>query len=96
MITAVDASTALDVLRSHHVDIVLSDIVMPGRGDGFYLAQEIRKRHPDMPIILATGYSDALTAASAFRILLKPYTLEEARAALEQELRRARQAQRQA
>jgi len=90
VITAVDASSALELLRKHHVDVVLSDIVMPGRGDGFYLAEEIRKIHPELPIVLATGYSDALTASSPFRILLKPYTLEEARAALERELRTAR------
>jgi CheY-like chemotaxis protein len=91
VITAVDAATALDLLYKHRVDIVLSDVVMPGRGDGFYLAQEIRKTHPDLPIVLATGYSDALTASSPFRILLKPYTLEDARAVLELELRKARQ-----
>jgi len=90
VITAVDAASALDVLRKHHVDIVFSDIVMPGRGDGFYLAEEIRKIHPELPIVLATGYSDALTASSPFRILLKPYTLEAARVALERELRTAR------
>ena len=96
VITAVDATTALDMLGKHHVDAVLSDIVMPGRGDGFYLAQEIRKSHPDMPIVLATGYSDALTASSPFRILLKPYTLNDARAALELELRRSGMQQREA
>ena len=96
VITAVDASSALELLRTQHVDIVLSDIVMPGHGDGFYLADEIKKLHADMPIVLATGYSDALTSASAFRILLKPYTLEDARAVLETELRRARQRERQA
>jgi signal transduction histidine kinase/ActR/RegA family two-component response regulator len=90
VVTAVDAASALDAVRANHVDIVLSDIVMPGRGDGFYLAQEIRKSRPDLPIVLATGYSDALTASSPFRILLKPYTLEDARAVLEQELRKAR------
>jgi signal transduction histidine kinase len=96
VITAPDAGTALDLLRKHRVDIVLSDIVMPGRGDGFYLAQEIRKVHPDLPIVLATGYSDALTASSPFRILLKPYTLDDARAALELELRSKRPERRQA
>ena len=90
VITAVDAASALAALRRDHVDIVLSDIVMPGQGDGFYLAQEIRRTYPDLPIVLATGYSDALRASSPFRILLKPYTLEDAKAALEQELSRVR------
>jgi signal transduction histidine kinase len=84
VILAANAESALELLRSRRVDVVLSDIVMPGRGDGVFLAEEMRKIHPDLPIVLATGYSDALTAASPFRILLKPYTLDEARVALEQ------------
>jgi nitrogen-specific signal transduction histidine kinase/ActR/RegA family two-component response regulator len=90
VLMAPDAALALELLRTHPVDVVLSDIVMPGSGDGFYLAEEIRKLQPDVPIVLATGYSDALRASSPYRILLKPYTLEEARAALEQALRAAR------
>jgi DNA-binding LytR/AlgR family response regulator len=66
---------------------------MPGKGDGFYLAEEIRKIYPDLPIVLATGYSDALTASSPFRVLLKPYTLDEATAALEQAISRAASSQ---
>jgi signal transduction histidine kinase/CheY-like chemotaxis protein len=93
VITAVDASSALEALRTNRVDVVLSDIVMPGKGDGFYLAQEISKVYPNLPIVLATGYSDALTAASPFRILLKPYSLDEARAALENAIGRARRRQ---
>ena len=89
VIMAADAEGALELLRNHHVEVVLSDIVMPGRGDGFFLAEEIRKTHPDLPIVLATGYSDALTATSPFRILLKPYSLDEARAALDQAMRTA-------
>ena len=88
VITAPDAASALDALSTNRVDAVLSDIVMPGKGDGFYLAEEIRKIYPDLPIVLATGYSDALTASSPFRILLKPYSLDEARAALEHAISR--------
>ena len=77
-------------MRTQAIDVVLSDIVMPGRGDGFYLADEIRRNYPEVPIVLATGYSDALTASSPFRVLLKPYTINEAIAALQHELRRFR------
>jgi signal transduction histidine kinase/ActR/RegA family two-component response regulator len=88
VVRARDASSALDAMKEHRIDVVLSDIVMPGRGDGFYLADEIRKKYPDVPIVLATGYSDALTASSPFRVLLKPYTINEAIAALNHERRR--------
>jgi signal transduction histidine kinase len=89
VITANDAVTALAALRTHQIDAVLSDIVMPGQGDGLYLAREMRLTRPDVPIVLATGYSDALTATTSFRVLLKPYTLDDARTALYEEMRKA-------
>jgi nitrogen-specific signal transduction histidine kinase len=88
VITAEDAVSALAALRTHDIDAVLSDIVMPGQGDGLYLAREMRLTRPDVPIVLATGYSDALTATSSFRVLLKPYTLDDARTALYEEMRK--------
>ncbi len=90
VVRARDAASALEAMHKHSIDVVLSDIVMPGRGDGFYLADEIRRNYPEVPIVLATGYSDALTASSPFRVLLKPYTINEAIAALQHELRRFR------
>ncbi len=88
VVRARDAAGALEAMQKQAIDVVLSDIVMPGRGDGFYLADEIRRSYPEVPIVLATGYSDALTASSPFRVLLKPYTINEAIAALQHELRR--------
>ena len=90
VVTALDTASALEALRNEqHIDVVLTDIVMPGEGDGIFLAKEIRKTRPDLPIVLATGYSDALTATTEFRVLLKPYTLAEACTALEQEIKRS-------
>jgi PAS domain S-box-containing protein len=56
------------------VDLVFSDIVMPGTIDGVGLAREIRSRYPDLPVVLTTGYSDAAQAAPAdLKILRKPF-----------------------
>ena len=41
------------------VDIVFSDIMMPGGVSGVELAREIRRRYPSMPIVLATGYAES-------------------------------------
>jgi signal transduction histidine kinase/CheY-like chemotaxis protein len=90
VITANDAISALAALRTHDIDAVLSDIVMPGQGDGLYLAQEMRLTRPDVPIVLATGYSERLTSTSSFRVLLKPYALEDARNALFDEMRKVK------
>jgi signal transduction histidine kinase len=58
-------------------DLVLSDIVMPGGANGIELANQIKRRRPDMPILLTTGYSEALGNAAdiGFRVLRKPYNL---------------------
>jgi CheY-like chemotaxis protein len=56
------------------IDLVFSDIVMPGTIDGVGLAGEIRTQYPHLPVILTTGYSDAAQAApSDLRILRKPF-----------------------
>ncbi|HYH21518.1 MAG TPA: ATP-binding protein [Azospirillum sp.] len=74
---AAAAAEALDTLTQHRhgFDCVFTDIVMPGGMNGVELAREIRRRYPDLPVLLATGYSDAATAAAeeGFRVLRKPY-----------------------
>lgn len=65
------------------VDIVFSDIIMPGGMSGIDLAREVKRRRPDLPILLTTGYggSDELDAHE-FPVLRKPYNREELSAAL--------------
>jgi PAS domain S-box-containing protein len=73
-----NAETALHELEHKDFDLLLSDIVMPGRMDGLGLARTIRKRHPRLPVLLATGYSEAAqNAGNEFTILRKPYMLHE-------------------
>jgi DNA-binding LytR/AlgR family response regulator len=56
------------------VDLVFSDIVMPGSIDGIGLAAEVRSRYPTLPVLLTTGYSEVLQAApSNLKILRKPF-----------------------
>jgi DNA-binding LytR/AlgR family response regulator len=57
-----------------HIDLVFSDIVMPGTIDGVGLANELRSRYPSLPVVLTTGYSDAAKAAPPnLKILHKPF-----------------------
>ena len=73
-----NAEAALKELETNGVDLVFSDIVMPGRLDGLGLARIIKQKHPDLPILLATGYSDAAQNVRAdFAILRKPYQVHE-------------------
>jgi PAS domain S-box-containing protein len=69
------AEAALKLLaEGTKIDLVFSDIVMPGAIDGVGLASEVRSRYPHMPVILTTGYSDAAQAVPPdLRILRKPF-----------------------
>ena len=69
------AEEALSLLADGtKIDLVFSDIVMPGAIDGVGLAREIRSRYPKLPVVLTTGYSDAAQAAPPdLRILRKPF-----------------------
>jgi PAS domain S-box-containing protein len=72
------AEAALKLLEAGtKIDLVFSDIVMPGTIDGVGLAREVRSRYPGLPIALTTGYSDAAKAAPpSLKILRKPFDTE--------------------
>lgn len=79
-----DAPSALQSLDRDDIDLVFSDVVMPGEMDGLGLARYLRDHQPDMPVILATGYSEAARKSGLeFPILRKPYELHELSRALE-------------
>ena len=69
------AEAALKLLADGtKIDLVFSDIVMPGTIDGVRLASEIRSQYPNLPVVLTTGYSEAAQAAPEdLRILRKPF-----------------------
>ena len=70
--------------NARDIDVVLSDIMMPGGVSGVHLAREIRRRHPDLRVVLTTGYVEAAADVGdgEFDLLLKPYTAEALAAAL--------------
>jgi two-component system, NtrC family, sensor kinase len=74
---AENAADALSTLQRHdRISLVFSDIVMPGAMNGVALAQVIAKRYPELPVVLASGYSDMVQAAEArFVVLRKPFQL---------------------
>ena len=79
VVEASQADQALAILQSDpKIDFVFSDLVMPGTMDGLDLARAVRRRRPDMPIVLASGYSDAAAKvlAEGFVLVSKPYRPE--------------------
>ena len=78
-----NAEAALQEIENNGIDVILSDIVMPGRLDGLGLARLVRQNHPRLPILLATGYSEAAqNVRTDFPILRKPYQMHELSRAL--------------
>jgi CheY-like chemotaxis protein len=71
-----DAQAALAAIAAQQFDLVVSDIVMAGSMDGIALAREIRQRHPTLPVLLVTGYSNAATDVGIeFPMLRKPFEI---------------------
>ena len=84
-----NAHEALELLANDpKIDLVFSDILMPGGMNGLELAHAIRRLYPAMPVLLTTGYSDSAhdSVQQGFVVLHKPFDL----AGLEQALREAR------
>jgi signal transduction histidine kinase/CheY-like chemotaxis protein len=83
---AASAAAALGALANgRSVDLVFSDIMMPGGMNGVELAREIHRRRQDLPVLLTSGYAEAARESAAeegVRVLPKPYRLEELAAAL--------------
>jgi PAS domain S-box-containing protein len=84
---AANAEEALDRLgpEGDGFDVVFSDVVMPGMG-GIALAKRLRERLPDLPVVLASGYSHTLAeeGVHGFTVLQKPYSADQVSAALRQ------------
>jgi PAS domain S-box-containing protein len=73
-----DAEAAVLDVERDSVDLVFSDIVMPGKMDGLGLARRLKEIRPNLPVLLATGYSDAAAnARGEFSIIRKPYEIHQ-------------------
>lgn len=80
VLTAADAEVALRALTTHAVDLVLTDLRMPGR-DGISLLRDIIASHPGVPVILLSAYGSVESAVEAMRdgaydFLTKPVNLD--------------------
>ena len=84
VVRAENAAEALRHLQqSIGIDLLFSDIVMPGAINGLGLAQICQERFPDIPVLLTSGFSDAAQAADGrFDILCKPFELSALRRAI--------------
>jgi DNA-binding LytR/AlgR family response regulator len=84
------AQAALDLLKTGEpIDLIFSDVIMPDGINGVQLADEVRRSFPMLPILLTTGYSDAIAEATAkgLHIIIKPYGADELRERIDELLR---------
>jgi CheY-like chemotaxis protein len=82
VIEAGDAATALDAMRQNgRVDLLFTDIVLPGGRTGADLARDARALQPDLKVLFATGYArsaleERQEPGSSIDLLLKPFGVE--------------------
>jgi CheY-like chemotaxis protein len=99
VIRATDGPSALREIESGRViDVLVTDLMMPGGVDGAALARAARTVRPDLPVVIASGYLEASAAHTAVPhapVVRKPYSIEELSAALRVALMTAPGARRQ-
>ncbi len=88
---------ALDIVRKKKINFIISDVRMPD-GDGEELLDEVRKLHPDLPIIvMVTGFAEISKAEAikrgALDLLVKPININFLEDLVEDEFQRASQSE---
>jgi CheY-like chemotaxis protein len=87
VLAAGSAVEAMRILADEHVDLLFTDIVMPGQ-DGIELAREAKKLRPRLRVLFSTGYfSRADDAIGLGELLFKPMRAPQIEAAVTQALR---------
>lgn len=79
--TCVDGGLALDTIAAENPDMVILDVMLPGK-DGFTVLQEIRARYPDLPVIMLTARAEDIDKVLGLEMgaddyLSKPFNVRE-------------------
>ncbi|GJM13272.1 MAG: hypothetical protein DHS20C12_16750 [Pseudohongiella sp.] len=83
VVTARNGKAGLEQFLKHpEIDLVFSDIIMPGGMNGIEMAKRILKKNPNAPILLATGYTekavkDGISKLENIMCVSKPYDTNE-------------------
>ena len=93
VLTAGDGDQALDILAAHPaVDLLFTDLVMPGGMDGLSLAEKAGRQFPGLKVLLASGFSEHAETSEFGRygqnLVPKPYRIAELAARIRKELDR--------
>jgi len=81
VVSAPSGETALALLERESVDLLFTDVIMPGGMNGLQLIEKVHEARPGMPVLVTTGYMDELPArgsqGQALEVLAKPYDHQE-------------------
>ncbi len=93
VVTVLSADEGLEKLGYEEFDLVITDLMMPGR-NGLELIEQMRREGRDVPVMMITGYPTIRTAVQALRLgavdyLAKPFTRQELLGPVCRALRRA-------
>ena len=82
VMSAASGERALELLEEENdIDLLFTDVIMPGGMNGLQLAERVRARRPETPILITTGYMDELPSPTSrtqpLDVLSKPYRQEE-------------------
>lgn len=81
VIEASSADEALTYCRAHaNIDLVFTDVQMPGSMDGLGLARALSEHAPELPVIVTSGAIPVDSIAPEFSFIAKPYGVEDAKA----------------
>lgn len=76
VLTATSGYAALCLLETHYVDVLVTDVMMPGM-DGVTLATRARELHPEIGVLLISGWtSSLLRGAGGLPLLSKPFGIQ--------------------
>lgn len=79
VVEAVSADEAWSYLQAGgHVDLIFSDICMPGSMDGLELARRVKATHPEIQIVITSGQRIVIAKDEVGHFLPKPYAVEQA------------------
>src|SRR5215469_7190674 len=89
-LSAGDAETGLKLLRENSVDLVVTDLKLPGM-DGLEFLQTLKRQSTSLPVIVMTAFGSVETAVEAMKAgasdyVLKPFSLTEMRMVIHKEL----------
>jgi DNA-binding NtrC family response regulator len=88
--SSADAEKGLDLLRREQIDLVLTDLKLPGLG-GLEFLQAAKRLNGALPVVVMTAYGSVETAVEAMKAgasdyVLKPFALAEMRLVVQKEL----------